>query len=125
MPVQAAGVPSRDGVERGAIASTKAWRLLDPLFMSSHLSLARSWRGCATSAQMTLLRRVGVGWLVVREGEPQGGLHKGEALWPRRARRLKGGDKPYVMDADGTNVRRLTKTQTAIYEGAPEWHPLP
>jgi hypothetical protein len=29
------------------------------------------------------------------------------------------------MDADGTNVRRLTKTQTAIYEGAPEWQPLP
>jgi hypothetical protein len=29
------------------------------------------------------------------------------------------------MDADGTNVRRLTKIQTAIYEGAPEWQPLP
>jgi hypothetical protein len=36
------------------------------------------------------------------------------------ARRVKGGDKPYGMGAYGTNVRRLTKTQTAIYEGAPE-----
>jgi alpha-beta hydrolase superfamily lysophospholipase len=69
-PHPLSGVPSRDGVEHGAIASTKPWRLLAPLFMSSHLSLARSWTGCATSAQMTLLRRVGVGWLVVREGEP-------------------------------------------------------
>lgn len=56
---------------------------------------------------------------------PHSGRHKGEALWTRRARGVKGGDKPYVMDADGTNVRRLTKTQTAIYEGAPEWQPLP
>ena len=68
MPEQAAGVLSRDGVERSAIASSKAWRLLALLFLSSHLILARRWTGCATSAQITLLRRVG--WLVVREGEP-------------------------------------------------------
>ena len=70
VPEQAAGVPSRDGVERGAIASTKAWRLLAPLLMSSLLSLARSRTGCATSAQVTLLWRAGVAWLVVIEGEP-------------------------------------------------------
>jgi Tol biopolymer transport system component len=37
----------------------------------------------------------------------------------------KGGDKLYVMNTDGTNVRRLTKTQAAIYEAAPDWQPLP
>jgi hypothetical protein len=29
------------------------------------------------------------------------------------------------MNADGTDVRRLTKTQAAIDENAPDWQPLP
>ena len=36
-----------------------------------------------------------------------------------------GVDKLYVMNANGTNARRLTKTQRAIYEDAPDWQPLP
>ena len=37
----------------------------------------------------------------------------------------KGGNKLYVMNADGTGVRRLTKTQGGIMEDAPDWQPLP
>jgi TolB protein len=34
-------------------------------------------------------------------------------------------DKLYLMNADGTNVRRFTKTPSAIWEEAPDWQPLP
>jgi Tol biopolymer transport system component len=36
-----------------------------------------------------------------------------------------GSDKLYVMNEDGTNARRLTKTQADIYEESPDWQPLP
>jgi Tol biopolymer transport system component len=36
-----------------------------------------------------------------------------------------GVEKLYVMNSNGTNLRRLTKTQNAIDEDAPDWQPLP